>query len=86
MKQGYSASSKRHAVRRLTLIPLVILLTSLASLTACQTAPQEPPAVCSPTPPRLNWTKNSDGGVTLSPTAVAELMNYIHDLQDCAVN
>ena len=40
--------------------------------------------LCDPTPPRLQWSQSSDGGACLSGEALGELVNYIHDLRECA--
>lgn len=63
-----------------------LLVISLVSLTACQAVPTTPnnPGVCDPTPPRLQWSADSDGGIYLPPQSAAELVNYIHDLKECS--
>ncbi|WDE69838.1 hypothetical protein VPHZ6_orf00055 [Vibrio phage VPHZ6] len=63
-----------------------LLLICLVSLTACQSAPSQSSkaAVCDPTPPRLQWTKDSNGGIYLPPESAAELVNFIYDLKECA--
>jgi hypothetical protein len=60
-----------------------LLLICLVSLTGC-VSQQARPVLCDPTPPKLQWSQTDDGGATLSKQALGELVNYIHDLRECA--
>lgn len=81
-------------------IPTRLLLISLVSLSlmGCASQPPSKAGLCDPTPPKLQWIRTADGRVTtangeaktedggayLSPRSLGELVNFIHDLRECA--
>jgi len=44
-----------------------------------------PKSPCDPTPPTLEWYETQDGGIYYPKESAAQLLNYIHDLKECAV-
>ncbi|WP_139427386.1 hypothetical protein [Aeromonas sobria] len=85
MTKNASSCGVKSAGPRWQMTRPALLLICSVSLTACQSAPLPTPRpLCDPTPPRLQWSQSSDGGACLSGEALGELVNYIHDLRECA--
>jgi len=78
--------------------PLLICLVSLMMAGCVNLTPSKATSMCDPTPPQLQWTTTADGRVTtasgwtatqnggayLPPRSLGALVNFIHDLHQCA--
>ncbi len=78
------SSNGKPGARRWTPNRQRLFLICLVSLTGCQASQVPNPVACDPTPPKIQWNETPDGGARLSRKGLGELVNYIHDLRDCA--